>query len=385
MQEMARKMILAVLALILAFVGGRQILALRHHEESFVASEDFIEKRMLSDYLANLKGTWADTTIYIFDSGVPGGSVLYLAGSHPYEPASSLSAYVLMENIEVTTGKVYVIAQANRSASTMGVLGNAFPQFYHIDTSFGPKRFRIGERNTHPLDQWPDPFTYVHYPSGQNLAPTDIRNLNRVWPGRANGTLTERIAFAIMELVREEEIDLFLDIHEASLMYPVVETFVAHDRALDICMMASMSLTATEYYMKCEGSPKNLRGLSHREVGDFSDTLAVLMETAEPFIDRIAGRMSEELMLYGQDEFLQTASEKGLLYCDYHIEFGAPLKYRVGRHLSGALEVIKWMGQFYPEKALEVSWPTFADLMENDVGYYFHDPAKANPARVFTN
>lgn len=384
-QVVYRKVIIACLALVLAFLGGREFYELRYYEDTFVVSEDFTEKKMLGDYLANIKGTWVDTPIYIFDSGVPGGSVLYLAGTHPYEPASSLSAYILMENIKIERGKVFVIAQANRSASTLGMLGNAYPMFYHIQTEFGSKKFRIGDRGSNPLDHWPDPFTYVHYPSGQNLAYQDIRNLNRVYPGRKNGTLTERLAFAIMELIRQEDIAMYIDVHEASLMYPVVSTYVAHERSLDICMMSAMNLTATEFNMKCEASPKNLRGLSHREVGDYSNTLALLMETPEPFIDRVAGRISEQLMLDGKDEFVQTAAEKGLLYCEYDIEEGAPMKYRVGRHLSGAMEAIKWMGSFYPEKAIEVSWPMYSDLMEKDCGYFLHDPAEVDPDRVFKN
>ncbi len=175
--------------------------------------------------------------------------------------------------------------------------------------------------------------------------------------------------------------------HEASLMYPVVSTYVAHDRSLDICMMASMTLSAEQFPIKCEASPKSLRGLSHREVGDFSDTLAVLMETAEPFIDRVAGRITEELMVTGKDEFLQTASEAGLLYCqpEYDINFGSPIHYRVGRHLSGTMEVIKWMNDFFPEKEIIVEFPLYADLMEKGAGYFLHNPGKADKNKLFYN
>ena len=144
-----------------------------------------------------------------------------------------------------------------------------------------------------------------------------------------------------------------------------------------------MMLTATSFDMKCESSPKGLRGLSHREWGDFSDTLAVLMETPEPFIDRVVGPMTEELFTEGKDEFLATAAEHGLTYVPYNLEFGSPLWYRCGRHLSGALEVINQMNQFYPEKEVIVEWPTYEDLKEHDCGYFFHDPDKADPNFVF--
>ena len=390
------KILFLVLSGILGILGGIEFWELRHYKETVVVSEDFTEKIMLSEYLPSLKGTWGDTPIYIYDSGVPGGSMLILGGTHPYEPATSLAAYVIMENIEVTSGKVYIIPHANMSASTLGMLGNAYIKYYHIETQWGEKKYRVGDRGTNPLDQWPDPFTYVHYPSTQNLAYQDIRNLNRTFPGRPDGTLTERISYAIMELIRNEDIDIFFDFHEASLMYPVVSTYVAHDRAMDISMMAAMMLSATQFPMKSEASPKNLRGLTHREVGDFSNTLALLMETPEAFIDRVVGRMSEELMLEGKDEFLQTAAEKGLVYCDYDINegcpdalgnmiIGTPMDYRVGRHLSGTLEALNWMNQFFPDKALSVTFPNYADVMTNGSGYYLHDPSKADPSRVFEN
>ena len=313
--------------------------------------------------------------------------MFYLGGTHPYEPATMLSAYVMMENLKVEKGRVFICPHANMSASTVGMLGNAYPKFLHVETAFGPKPYRIGDRNTSPLDQWPDPFTYVHYPSGQNLDYTDARNLNRTYPGRPDGNLTEQLTFAIMELNRKEKITLFVDAHEASLMYPVVSTYVAHDRALDMAMMASMMLSATEFPMKCEASHKNLRGLSHRDAGDYCDSLVILMETPEPFIDRVAGKITEKLMMDGKDEFLQTAAEHGLLFTDYDISVGCPMWDRVGRHLSGALAMIQQMNDFLmePEKELQLSFPNYSDLKEHGLGHFLNDPAKADPAKVFLN
>jgi len=370
-------------ALALAFMGGREFYELRHYKETVVSAPGLTEVKMLSDYLANIKGTWMDTPIFVYDSGVPGGSVLYMANVHPYEPATSLSAYIMMENIKVTKGKVFVIPQGNRSGSTTGMLGNAYPKFFTVKTEFGGKKFRIGDRGTNPLDQWPDPFTYVNYPSKQSLAYQDIRNMNRTYPGRKDGTLTERASYAIMELIRREKIDLSIDSHEASLMYPVVGTYVAHERSFDLAMMAAMNLSAGTFDMKCESSPKGLRGLSHREWGDYSDTLAILMETPEPFIDRVVGPMTEELFTEGKDEFLATAAKHGLTYVPYNLEFGSPLWYRCGRHLTGALEAINWMNQFQPEKEVIVEWPTYQDLQANDCGHYLHDPKTAAKELVF--
>jgi predicted deacylase len=380
-----RRFALLAAAIVLMVAGTTDIRALRSYQETVVVSDAFTRCVTLSTYFPAMAGTRNDSSVYLFDSGQPGGSVLILGGVHPYEPASPMTAYLVMENIAVAKGRVFVIPRANVSASTLGMLGNAYPPFFHVKTPWGVKQYRIGDRETHPLDQWPDPFTAVHYPSAQNLAYQDSRNLNRMFPGRPDGNLTERTAYAISELIRREKIDMTIDVHEASLGYPVVSTYVCHQRADEMCMMASMVLSAEQFPMKTETSPTSLRGLTHREVGDFTDSFAVLMETPEPFIEKFAGPMTEDLMLNGRDEFIQTAAVRGLLYTDYDIRTGASLDYRVGRHLAGAAEIIKQMGEFYPAKALRVTWPTYADVMKQGLGAFLHEPDRAQPQRVFKN
>ena len=356
-----------------------------YSKETVVASDALTETHMLSEWLPNLEGTYGDTPVFFFDSGVEGGTVLYVGGTHPYEPAASLSAYTLLENIHVQKGRVIIIPQANRSGTTTGMLGNAYPSYYELDTDWGTVKFKNGDRWANPLDSWPDPFTYIHYPSNVALTYQDIRNVNRCYPGRPDGSLIERVCYAIMEIIRNEGVDIAIDAHEAAVMYPVVETYVAHDRALDIAMMASMSLSAEKFYMKCEASPKNLRGLSHREWGDFSDTLAVLMETPQTFTDWIVGPMTKELQTIGSDEFLDVASKKGLTYVDYNADFGTPIEYRVGRHLEGAKELINWANMMLmdPEKEVQITWPGFDDLMDKKCGYFLKNPETADPKLVF--
>lgn len=372
-------------ALALAVAGTSDIRALRRYEETVVVSEGLTRRVPLSRYFDGIAGTRMDAPVYLFDSGVPGGSVLILAGTHAYEPASPLMAYVVLENLAVSKGRVFVIPRASMSASTLGMLGNAYPPFFRIKTAWGEQTYRIGDRETNPLEQWPDPFTFVHYPTKQVMAYQDSRNLNRTFPGRPDGNLTERTAFAISELVRREKIDMTIDVHEASLGYPVVSTYVCHQRAEELCMMAAMVLSAEQFPMKTETSPRSLRGLTHREIGDFTGSFAVLMETPEPFIDKFVGPMTEELMLTGRDPFMQTAADRGLLYTEYDAKTGASIDYRVARHLAGAAEVVKQMGEFYPEKAVGATWPTYAEVMEKGVGHFLHDPAKAEGKRVFTN
>ena len=384
-KQILLKVICLVLALVLAAIAGVSFYDQRHYKETVVVSDALTEVRWLSDYVPMLKGTYGDTPVFIFDSGVEGGSVLYCGGTHPYEPATSLSAFILMENIQVEKGKVFVIPQCSYSATTLGVQGNAYPSYYTIETEWGEQKYKIGERNTNPLDQWPDNFTYINYPSGQSQAYNDLRNLNRCYPGRLDGTFTERVAYAIMEVIRTENIDMSIDCHEASIMYPVVGTYVAHDDAMDIAMMAAMDLSATSFDMKIEQSPKSLKGFTHREWGDYSDTLAILMETPEPFIDRIVGPITEDLMMTGKDLFLSYAGDKGLTYVKYTEEndYSWPINIRVGRHLSGAAKAVYYMNMFFPEKEVIATWPSYEELVEKDCGAFLHDPAAANPDQVY--
>ena len=384
-KQLLQKIICLALALVLAAIAGVSFYDQRHYKETVVVSDALTEVRWLSDYVPMLKGTYGDTPIFVFDSGVEGGSVLYCGGTHPYEPATSLSAFILMENIQVEKGVVYVIPQCSYSATTLGVQGNAYPSYYTIETAWGEQKHKIGERNTTPLDQSPDNFPYINSPSGQSQAYNDLRTPNRCYPGRLDGTFTERVAYAIMEFIRTENIDMSIDCHEASIMYPVVGTYVAHDDAMDIAMMAAMDLSATSFDMKIEQSPKSLKGFTHREWGDYSDTLAILMETPEPFIDRIVGPITEDLMMTGKDLFLSYAGDKGLTYVKYTEEndYSWPMNIRVGRHLSGAAKAVYYMNMFFPEKEVIATWPSYEELVEKDCGAFLHDPAAANPDQVY--
>lgn len=405
------KIIILIFMLIIGAVAGVEFYQLRHYKETIVVSDSCTQIKWFSDYVPSLKNTWMDSPVFIFDSGVEGGTVFINGCPHPYEPASTMAAYLMIENLQIEKGKVIIAPRANYSGSTLGMVGDAYPKYFTVPTSWGGQSFRIGDRYTNPLDQWPDPFTYVNYPSGQNLAYQDIRNLNRTYPGRKNGTITERAAFAVMEIIREEGVDIAIDMHEAEILYPVTSTYVAPakvlDRehfektgemvyvepeksSLDIAMMAGLSLSE-QFLMKSESSPNTLHGLSHREWADWSDALTFLMETPEIFIDKITGPRTEALMYKGSDEFLQSVTDKGLTYFPYKMEFGTPMWYRTGRHLTGALEVINWAGMFYPEMECIISWPTFLQMQEiedsgiDSIGHFLKDPTDpANEAYRFT-
>ncbi len=410
-KRLISKIIILVVVLVIGAIAAAQFWQLRHFKEEVVVSDALTDVKWFSDYVPSLKGTWLDTPVFFFDSGVEGGTVFINGGPHPYEPASTMAAYLMMENIEVTKGNVIICPRSNYSGSTEGMLGDAYPMYFHVESEWGTSKFRIGDRYTHPLDQWPDPFVYVNYPSGQSQAYQDIRNLNRTYPGREDGTPTERAAYAVLEIIRQENVDLAIDMHEAEILYPVTSTYVAPatvlDRehfeetgemvyvepernSLDVAMMAGMNLSG-QFLMKSEASPSSLHGLSHREWADWSDAMTILMETPEIFIDKITGPRTEALMTEGKDEFLQKVTDAGLTYFPYDMEFGTPMWYRTGRHLTGALETLTWASMFYPDIAVEATWPTFLEMQElenqgiDSVGYFLKnpdDPANADNVYV---
>ena len=176
-KSLLKKLVALAGALVFAALAGVDFYDHRHSKETVVASDALTETHMLSEWLPNLEGTYGDTPVFFFDSGVEGGTVLYVGGTHPYEPAASLSAYTLLENIHVQKGRVIIIPQANRSGTTTGMLGNAYPSYYELDTDWGTVKFKNGDRWANPLDSWPDPFTYIHYPSNVALTYQDIRNV----------------------------------------------------------------------------------------------------------------------------------------------------------------------------------------------------------------
>ncbi|KPK95643.1 succinylglutamate desuccinylase [bacterium SM23_31] len=378
-----RKIILSVLGFLLLIFSGISFYKHRHLEEHVVLGEGVTEVKKLSDYFDGVKGTINDCNIYILEGKEPGATLFVMGASHPEEPAGRLAPWIFVENGVMEKGRLIVVLSANRSGTTVTRLGGGYPPDYTIPTGWGEQKFRMGDRWANPLDQWPDPEVYIHYPSRQNLAYVDIRNLNRAWPGRPNGTLTEKTCYAFMELIRKEKVDIFIDLHEAELQYPVISTIVAHEKGHELAAVVSMVLTDMgEFNMGMEYSPKSLHGLSHREVGDFSDAISLLFEAPEPFLDATRGKTTREQLLTGKDEFIVKAGEHGLLF-EKIDENGWPIDVRVGRHTSAVLMTMEIWTEEHPDMSLVcINVPGYAEVIENGIGYYLKDPFRANPERV---
>jgi hypothetical protein len=374
-----QKSIVAALGLVLLASAGWSLHRSRNLREPVVLGPGVTAVKQLGAYFEPLRGTVNDCRIYVMEGTQPGATLLVLGGSHAEEPAGRLAAWLLAENAQVESGRLLVVLSANRSASTMTRLGGAYPPDFSIETSWGRRTFRMGDRWTNPLDQWPDPEVFIHYPSRQELAYVDVRNLNRTWPGRPNGTLTERTAHAFMEMIKRERVDIVIDLHEAELQYPVISTIVTHQRGQDLATMAAMMLTDEEgFKIGTEYSPKNLHGLSHREIGDFSPAISLLFEAPEPFLDATRGITSREQLLTGRDDFVVKAGQHGLLF-EKIDEHGWPIAVRVGRHTSSIAQVAATWTEDHPERPLVVSGiPRYREVVKHGVGHYLHDPATAS-------
>lgn len=365
--------------------AGSSFLSMRK-PEPIVKGPGVTEVKMLSDWFPALKGTAGDTEVYILRAAegtgpAPGAeaatataaaaepaSMLVLGGTHPNEPSGMMTAVMLIENAVPSAGTLYVIPRANNSAFTHNDPQEGSPQSYSFKTASGTRTFRYGSRATNPIHQWPDPDVYIHASSGQSLSGNETRNLNRGYPGKADGTLTERVCYGITELIKKEKVTITVDLHEASPEYPVNMAMVAHPRAMPLASEAVLGLEMQDISIRLEPSPVNLRGLTHRELGDFTETLPVLMETPNASQGRLRGKTNEALVLTGKDPWYVRAQKLGRLFVPYD-EKGHPLEERVGRHLAGLYELAVAWTMNNPDRPLD--WqgaPTYAELLSGSLG-----------------
>jgi hypothetical protein len=325
----------------------------------------------LSDYVPKLKGSMGDTRVFILEGEAPGANILVITGTHADEPGGWASGLVLVESAKVTTGKLVVIPQANNSGFSHNYPQEAHAQFISIPLPSGGERvFRHGSRTGNSAEHWPDPEVFIQHPSGQKLSGDEVRNLNRSYPGRLDGTFAELIAYGIQMVVREEAIDLQMDLHEAQPEYPFVNAVSAHPRAEDLASLASLGMQIHDLDLGVELSPATFRGLSNREMGDVVEGLfAVTMETCNTEQGKIRGITDEILPVEGQDAFYVAAAKLGNLFVPYDEE-GWPLRRRVGRHLTAFLELAVALEELEGKPFVVEGVPDYYELEANDVGYY---------------
>jgi hypothetical protein len=357
---------------LLCVLSGKSFLSM-HRPEPIFPSPHLSEVKRLSDYFPELKNSPGDTEIYIFRGEGKGGNLLVLGGTHPNEPAGLVTAVLLIETIRAVRGNIFIIPRANASGFTHSDPQEGNPQRFSVPTPAGPRLFRLGSRLTNPVDQWPDPAIYIN-PAGQKLSGNESRNLNRCYPGRRDGQLTERIAFSIMELIRKERIDIGIDLHESAPEYPVINAIVFHENSAELAALAVLDLQMEGFEIRLEASPANLRGLSHREWGDHGGIKALLLETPNASHGRLKGRPSSSLIVDGRDKFYTKAARLGWLFVPYGEE-GIPLSQRVARHLAALDALLRSLAELEPDKTIEIGrMPPPAEVQQKGLGTFLHPP-----------
>jgi hypothetical protein len=149
---------------------------------------------------------------------------------------------------------------------------------------------------------------------------------------------------------------------------------VAHENAVDLAVEAALLLDFEGIQIGVEPSPANLRGLSHREWGDATDTKAILIESANPAQGRLRGPTNEALIVEGVDRYYTRAGELGLLYVPFGEE-GSPLDERVGRHLQTVSTLLEVFSSHDPDRTITVEGlPTLHEVTENGLGAYLVPP-----------
>jgi len=359
-----------VFALVLSTIAAVQFLRM-HKSETLGTAEGLTKTERLSSYNKLLEGSNGDTDIYFFTGSKPGGKTLILGGTHPNEPAGFLTAYLILENVVVEQGTLILIPRANNSAFSHNDPMEGQPQYFTIEGRKSNRKFRFGSRITNPVDQWPDPEIYLHYPSGQKLAGNETRNLNRSYPGRPDGVITERVAFAILNLIKEEQVNMAFDLHEAAPEYPVVNAIITTERSQDIASEAAIELEFEGLNYSLEPSPYNFHGLSHREWQDFSGVYPILLETANPLQGRLRGKSDEELLITGRDKMYLAAARLGELHVPYD-SLGIAIEVRVGRHLAAVTKIMEVYARYFPESAVKINnIPTYHEIIAKGIGEYF--------------
>ena len=360
----------ALLVLAAAAIGylAVQFLSMREVEPIY-PGPGVTEVKMLSDWYPGLKGTAGDTEVYVLKGEKEGDSMLVLGGTHPNEPSGLVGAVLLIENVVVEEGTLYVIPRTNNSAMTCTDPQEGAPMRFTISTPGGDRWFRFGSRATNPIHQWPDPEIYVHATSGQRLSGSETRNINRSYPGRTDGNFTEKMSYGVTQLIQQEKVAITVDLHEASPEYPTINTIVAHQDALALASQALINMQLEGMSIGLEPSPERLHGLTHRELGDFTETLALLMETSNPSQGRLRGVTNAEMVVTGKDKYYLKASGYGRLYDLGYSEAGRSISERVARHVTGVVQFAVAFHELGLGNMVFTNVPSYSE-MAADIGPY---------------
>lgn len=311
----------------------------------------------LSDYYPGLLGTPGDSKVYYFEGPAPGGTLFVGGGTHANEIAGIMAAVVLVENLKVEAGRVIVVPNMNNSAVTHQEKEASLPAYtvrgpawIRIATASGDRYFKYGSRCTNAAHQGvPDPAGgYVHPDSGESPLPGwEFRNLNRAYPGRTDSGLTQKIAYAVTQLLIKEKVDVAFDYHEADAGGRLANMMVSNPKNIGTAAAALFDLELDfGLSLKLEPSNMEFRGLSHREWGAGTQAQAFLTETPNPAM-----------------------VENAPAEVDVVNDPANPLGSRVAKHIYSALAVARVFSDANPARAIRVSGlPGYEELSQRGLG-----------------
>jgi len=341
-------------------VADQQALTLSDHIVTKATAQDAINAAKgggvgLVSYATAKQAIAADDTLAISQAKVEMvPSMLVMGGTHPNEPSGQMTAILFLENVVMQRGTIYIIPEINRSAYSYSTPQEAQSWYFTIPVyndkgeEIGQREFKFGSRLTNVKEQWPVPDVYTHS-SGQQLSQNEIRNLNRSFPGSPDGTYTEMTAWGVTNLLLQNDITIEIDLHEASPEYLTNNALIYHQDSKDIYNRIRLNPKAFRYpkldemgnevldkdsnpvtnrmVISMEESPENMHGLSHRELGDYSNSYVFLLETCDAAEGRIRGAFTPDLITYynHNDKFYEhlakldaergiTAKQGGYLY-----------------------------------------------------------------------
>lgn len=254
------------------------------------------EIKWLSDYNPNLRGTDYNTEVYVMEGKKPGAAALAFAGTHAREIGGVVAAAVLLENALVEQGKLFVIPCLNAAGMSVPDELGQVPHRLPMKTRGGKRLLTYGDRRI-PLragerdpEKFEHPLGYVH-DDGR-----EWRNINRNYPGVADGTPAQMVAFGVMELIRRENVGTNLDIHEATAPEDVFDprdgqthpggtlsySLITHPKYAGAVVEMIFDLEDCDVHLKPELSIPGFRGISHYEIGEGTACVPFLSETPNP-------------------------------------------------------------------------------------------------------
>lgn len=305
------------------------------------------EVKLLSDYFAQLKGTNGDTQVYVLNGEQEGPTALLLGGTHGNEISGIFAATVWIETAKVKAGRVIVIPVANYSASLTTDSWRPDVKTVSIETPSGTRTFRYGNRRTNPNDQVYTEEPFIPY-EGYKLEPEESGNLNRVYPGKSDGNLTQQVAYAIMQLIEKEKVDIAVDMHEAGPVGSIAYYLISNPNVMNISKAAFINILDYDFIMNLDKSGIESIGLSHREWGDRTNVAAFLIETANP----------------GQDYY--DVDKKA----DVMKDPDNPIEKRVAIQIYTTLSIFKGFEEKRGKALIVEGIPGYFDMLEKGIGVF---------------